>query len=77
MTGLATVSAPPWLFTRAERTGPSSMRRLDNLNVWLSRGAHGGNVGLVHSPPVGFGIRWWPRPVGRGGPAVSLPSGAG
>ncbi|MFG2231418.1 hypothetical protein ACGFNX_15650 [Streptomyces sp. NPDC048723] len=34
---------------------------VENLNVWLSRGAAGGNVGLVYSPPVGFGQGALPR----------------
>ncbi|MFI5617895.1 LnmK family bifunctional acyltransferase/decarboxylase [Streptomyces sp. NPDC051567] len=34
---------------------------VENLNVWLSRSAGGGNVGLVRSPPVGFTAALLPK----------------
>lgn len=34
---------------------------VENLNVWLGRGAGGGNVGLVYSPPAGFAQARLPR----------------
>lgn len=34
---------------------------IENFNVWLGRGAAGGNVGLVYVPPVGFTQAQLPR----------------